>query len=841
MKKRLLRLTNALLLPMLFLLLMAVSWSGKAQTNDCAGGPTLTIDKLDYSPGEQVKIKGTCWQPNEEITLQVDHLSTPIPDHGTPDPHESWTTHADGTGNFSAAWYVSEYEIGAELLLTADGAISGLTLEIFFTDKAKTTVTLSSDINHSSYGESITFTASLPKSGSKYPSGTISFRDNGVEIGTGTLSNVGSNSVATFATSNLSAATHPITAYYGGDNSFEASDLSSAVNQVVNKKTLTIAATSKTKTYGDLITFNMTSPSDDFTVTGLTNSDAVASVTLASDGAAATAAYSATPYAITVSAAVGTGLDNYQISYTPSTLTVNKKTLTIAATSKTKTYGDLITFNMTSPSDDFTVTGLTNSDAVASVTLASDGAAATAAYSATPYAITVSAAVGTGLDNYQISYTPSTLTVNKRAISISANAGQFKYCGQDDPTFKYTPSETLIIGNNFSGNLEREAGVGVGTYAYKKGTLSAGSNYTLELVGSNTFEIKGIFVDASASSKAVKLNTAPNTTILSVTVTNSENVPIPNASVVFTVAGKDYFATTNQYGTATYSISTSSLTLGVYAVKAIVGAGCAEDAYGYLTMYDPNTDFVTGGGWIMSPENAYVADPSLTGKANFGFVSKYKKGSNQVDGNTEFQFKAGDFNFKSSLHDAGTLVISGAKATYRGVGTVNGAGNYGFMIVAFDGDINTADNVANDLFRIKIWDKNNGNATVYDNEIGKLENTDDATELGGGSIVIHSDKKKSAFIEPEVVVVEPIVKAYPNPFTERLNIEFSSVNDTQAILEIYSITSAKLETLFNGPVEGGVLYKVEYVPNLVSSQMVLYKLTMDGKTQVGKMMYNERR
>ena len=74
-----------------------------------------------------------------------------------------------------------------------------------------------------------------------------------------------------------------------------------------------------------------------------------------------------------------------------------------------------------------------------------------------------------------------------------------------------------------------------------------------------------------------------------------------------------------------------------------------------LPVYDPNGSFITGGGWIISPAGALVSKPSATGKANFGFNAKYKKGNNQVDGNTEFQFQQGDFNFKSSSLDAGTL------------------------------------------------------------------------------------------------------------------------------------------------------------------------------------------
>ena len=67
-----------------------------------------------------------------------------------------------------------------------------------------------------------------------------------------------------------------------------------------------------------------------------------------------------------------------------------------------------------------------------------------------------------------------------------------------------------------------------------------------------------------------------------------------------------------------------------------------------MVVYDPNAGFVTGGGWIQSPAGAHAADPALTGKANFGFVAKYQKGANVPNGNTEFQFQAGNLNFKAA-------------------------------------------------------------------------------------------------------------------------------------------------------------------------------------------------
>ena len=125
----------------------------------------------------------------------------------------------------------------------------------------------------------------------------------------------------------------------------------------------------------------------------------------------------------------------------------------------------------------------------------------------------------------------------------------------------------------------------------------------------------------------------------------------------------------------------------------------------YIVVYDPSAGFVTGGGWINSPIGAYSANPALTGKANFGFESKYLKGNNVPTGNTEFQFKLANFNFKSTSYE--WLVVSGAKARYRGVGTVNGAGSYGFELTAWDGQVNGGGGV--DRFRIKIWNNNQGN------------------------------------------------------------------------------------------------------------------------------------
>jgi hypothetical protein len=209
---------------------------------------------------------------------------------------------------------------------------------------------------------------------------------------------------ATTATIASPVGTYPITC---GPQPGTTSDPTDGITYTAGTLTvtpvaLTIAARNQVKTYGSTFTFAGT----EFTVTGtLYNGDAVTSVTLTSAGAAPTATVAGSPYPITPSSAVGTGLANYTISYATGTLTVNPAPLTITAIDQTKTYGSTFTFAGT----EFTTGTLYNADAVSSVTLTSLGAPVAATVAG--YPIVPSAAVGSGLGNYAISYMNGTLRV----------------------------------------------------------------------------------------------------------------------------------------------------------------------------------------------------------------------------------------------------------------------------------------------------------------------------------------------------------------------------------------------------------------------------------------------
>ncbi|MFV8331424.1 MBG domain-containing protein, partial [Flavobacterium sp. LB3P6] len=403
--------------------------------------------------------------------------------------------------------------------------------------------------------------------------------------------------------------------------------------------------------------------------------------------------------------------------------------------------------------------------------------------------------------NYLSSSDSEDFTIGKAQLTATADY-KTKYCGQANPalTFQYSGwvngVETIdtppIIATTV--NATTSAGIYTGSIM-----LSGGldNNYSFSFVA-GTLTVYGVSIDASASSAPVALGSVAT---LSATVTSTVSGNLSGIPVIFTLDNGNgtpitYPAvSTDSNGLATYSVS--GLSVEVYKIMVVAGSGCASST-AYLAVYDPNGGFVTGGGWINSPLGAYTANPALTGKANFGFNAKYKKGSTQVDGNTEFQFQTGNLNFSSSSHDAMSLVIAGAQAIYKGKGTINGISGFSFMVSAIDG--NKKSPIVPDKFRIKIWNTLNG-VIVYDNQIGAADNADAITSLGGGSIVIHEVKKNGtakAVIVEETPEIEPFaITAYPNPSAQYFVIEIKGGTTEKTEVIVYDILGRMVKHIQN--------------------------------------------
>jgi hypothetical protein len=643
---------------------------------------------------------------------------------------------------------------------------------------------------------------------------------------------------------------------YNGGNGLKATFAGDATPYAAQTKTVNFSVTPTTSSFSAIsgsgiygsaanltatVNLNVAGLSINFTLdgtsvgAGTTNANGVATLNVPF-GSIPASVKNAGTYSGKVGVSIS-GTGNYTAANATGNLTVTTRPITINVTAgQNKVYGTTDpTFAYTyTPNPATAGAGLASGDAFSGA-LTRVAGENVGTYNILQTGLTIKNGATDESSNYAITYNGSSFAITPRPITITPNPGQFKYCGQADPVFTFSGSETLLPGNSYSGALGRIGTNDVGTYGYTLGTLSAGNNYTLTLGGANTFEIKGVLIDASATSTAIQLGTASKT--LTATVT-SGTVPVNAATVTFAVTNNGNItpitvtAITDANGVATYNLSSGSLAVGLYQVTAVAGSGCSESV-AYFAVYDPNAGFVTGGGWINSPIGAYSADLSLTGKANFGFNAQYKKGNNTPDGNTEFQFKAGNLNFKSTNYATGSLVIAGAKAIFQGTGTINGSGNYNFMISAIDGSI-SGDGV--DKFRIKI--QTPGGGVVYDNNMATADNDDPATVLGGGSIVIHSTGSKKSRIMDTVSTSSNVsivnndniisnegkgkltIKVMPNPTSYYFTLAMKSLSKENVKLTVMDITGRVIDQRTNVPANTTIQLGDKYHPGIYIAEFL---------------------
>ena len=72
-------------------------------------------------------------------------------------------------------------------------------------------------------------------------------------------------------------------------------------------------------------------------------------------------------------------------------------------------------------------------------------------------------------------------------------------------------------------------------------------------------------------------------------------------------------------------------------------------------------------------------------------------------------------------------------------------------------------------------------------------------------------------------------KTYPNPFNDRLNIEFKSLENTHARIDIFDMTGRKVKTLLNQQISEGNHYQVEFRPESEASGFYMCQITLKSK------------
>ena len=204
---------------------------------------TLAEDVAPMSTTTSVVVSPSAPTYGESVTL----TSTVAPTSGTTDPGGTVTFSVNGTmlgssmlttssGVTTASMLVTTLPVGSDFVTASfdggDGFLassSGAPAHVVVS-RTPTSLGLFTSGTPTPPAQPVTFTATIfPTTGSG-ETGTVTFFDNGVAIGTSSVS----NGQATLSATGLPAGTDPITAGYGGDGDFVGSVTSGGLPQVVD-------------------------------------------------------------------------------------------------------------------------------------------------------------------------------------------------------------------------------------------------------------------------------------------------------------------------------------------------------------------------------------------------------------------------------------------------------------------------------------------------------------------------------------------------------------------------------------------------------------------------------
>ena len=218
-------------------------YSGDANCNTSTSSTlTQTVNKTATS----VVLASSSNPSNYGGSVTFTATMTPVGATGTVTFKDGGTTLGTGTlGSGTATYSTSSLSVSSHSITAVYGGDANCNASTSSTltqtvNKAATSVVLASNSNPSTYGGSVTFTATMTPSAA---TGTVTFKDGGTTLGTGTLS----SGTTTYSTSALKPGRHSITAVYGGDTNYNTST-SSTLTQTVNVVLTNIGQNSSTST-----------------------------------------------------------------------------------------------------------------------------------------------------------------------------------------------------------------------------------------------------------------------------------------------------------------------------------------------------------------------------------------------------------------------------------------------------------------------------------------------------------------------------------------------------------------------------------------------------------------
>ena len=246
-----------------------------------------------------------------------------------------------------------------------------------------------------------------------------------------------------------------------------------------------------------------------------------------------------------------------------------------------------------------------------------------------------------------------TADITTGTVVITPSAGQHKTYGSTDPPLTYTANPAVTL----TGNLERVAGENAGSYSFTLGTLNAGSNYTLTIDPTNTFEI-------NTASLTVTANDV--TKVAGTTLTGG------SGSVAFTTAGLQNGETVGTV-TITYgSAAASNAPAGIYPGQVVASAatGGTFDPINYTINYVAGTIDVTANNCPVSTSvSPATAQAVCAGTAANGLTASVTNGSGDGTPTLQYQWY---YNTSNSNTVSGSTLIPGATSSSFTPATTSG-------------------------------------------------------------------------------------------------------------------------------------------------------------------------
>jgi sugar lactone lactonase YvrE len=430
-------------------------------------------------------------------------------------------------------------------------------------------VALTTSDNPSKYGETLTFTATVPSGAT----GTIQFQSDGINLG-GPVAIVGTTAMLTTAT--LTQGTHPVTAAYSGNTLFGAAS-SDHLEELVSPALLTVTANSSTRTY------NQPNAALNYTISGFVLGD-TESGSVTGAPILATNATTASPvgsYPIEIVQGSLSSL-NYTFQVVAGSLTVTKATpgaggvaaMTLASSANPSVWGQPVTLTTTLPANATgQVTFMDGAAVLGTATIANDVASITTQLlSITTHPIT---AIYAGDINYNGA--PSTLltqVVNKSLLAVVPDNVQRIY-GQPNAAltsgfsgFVNGDTPAVVTGSPSLTTLATTTSA-VGSYSITAalGTL-ASANYVFSFI-TGTFQITPA-TPGAGSTVPVTVASSLNPSPFGGAVTITAIVPPAATGSIMFLDGATVLGTGTIVAGAS-SLSISTLAVGMHSITAVYG------------------------------------------------------------------------------------------------------------------------------------------------------------------------------------------------------------------------------------------------------------------------------